>query len=502
MINFKNSCAKTDNFKVGETTTRTIGISGTKYRDANRNGTRESDEVGLPEWTINLYIDDTLSESQFTDADGKYYFSVTENTQNVKICEVLQNNWVQYGPIQGTSVFPFTADSNKCWAATNVGNQDVTGLDFGNYNKVRLKGVKFYDTDNDGTKDVEEPGLAGWTIQLNDGADSTTTGPGGGYEFEVESGSSYKICEVLQAGYSQSSTPTCYEGTVPSADVEDLNFGNNIRASGKKFLDANQNGSNDSEPGIQGFRIQIAWCQDADCNAVPPYPQVVQTVTTNANGDWSTVLPPPPTVPTQSEWWFRVCEVLPPSGGWTQTAPSGNCYTLKAGGEGTPGPNTGLDFGNYCRVTFGKTLGFWSNKNGQKVFESLSPLADLGVLNLRNGDGSHFDPANYTAFRTWILGATATNMAYMLSAQMAATYLSARAAEAGSVQVWFMGNWITVNQAITNADGLLSDGTCGTSCVVLSDNPLRPDMAAYKDLFDAINNNMAVTRGCPVIYPE
>jgi len=312
VITFSNSCAKTDNFKVEGATAQTIGISGAKYRDANRNGTREEGEEGLPGWTINLYIGTSPDPNQSvtTDADGKYYFSIEANTANVKICEVLQTNWVQYGPVTGAIMLPFTADSQKCWVASNAGSQDVTSLDFGNYSKVRLKGVKFYDTDNDGMKDADEPGLAGWTIQLNDGAASATTGPGGGYEFEVEIGSTYKLCELLQAGYSQSSTPTCYTGTVSSADVENLNFGNNIRASGRKFLDANQNGVNDSEDGIEGFKIEVAWCQDAACSSVPPYPQVAQTVFTDANGDWSTVLPPPPTAPTQSEWWFRVCEVL------------------------------------------------------------------------------------------------------------------------------------------------------------------------------------------------
>jgi hypothetical protein len=512
VITFSNSCAKTDNFKVKGGTVQTIGISGVKYRDANRNGTRQEGEDGLSGWTIHLYINGQLAQSDVTDSDGKYFFSLPQNTQNVKICEELQTNWVQYGPIPGTTVPPFTADSQKCWAADNAGSQDVTGLDFGNYNKVRLKGVKFYDTNNDGTKQTDEPGLVGWTIQLNDGAASKTTGPGGGYEFEVEIGSTYKLCEVLQAGYSQSSTPTCYTGTVPSTDVENLNFGNNIRASGRKFLDANQNGTNDSEPGIPGFKIEIAWCQDASCSNSAPYPQVVQTVYTDPNGDWSTVLPPPPTVPAQTTWWFRVCEVLPPSspvGSWTQTAPASACYIVQVGGAGTPGPNTGLDFGNYCRPTFGRTLGFWSNKNGQKVFEGLTgptALDGLKSLNLRDGAGADFDPPSYTDFRSWILSATATNMAYMLSAQMAATYLSARAANAGGVQVWFMGNWITVDNAISNANYLLSDAGCDPltdgKCVVLSDHPKRSSMAAYKDLFDAINNNLAVTQGCPVVYPQ
>ena len=46
------------------------------------------------------------------------------------------------------------------------------------------------------------------------------------------------------------------------------------------------------------------------------------------------------------------------------------------------------------------------------------------ALNLRNANGSHFNPTTYAQFKTWILNATATNMAYMLSAQLAAMKLN------------------------------------------------------------------------------
>ena len=52
---------------------------------------------------------------------------------------------------------------------------------------------------------------------------------------------------------------------------------------------------------------------------------------------------------------------------------------------------------------------------------TLAPeLALLAGLNLRNANGTDFNPTTYAAFRTWILAATATNMAYMLSAQLSA----------------------------------------------------------------------------------
>src|SRR5262249_17254785 len=102
------------------------------------------------------------------------------------------------------------------------------------------------------------------------------------------------------------------------------------------------------------------------------------------------------------------------------------------------------------------TLGFWSNKNGYDKMNDGSSISSeiqlLGSLNLRNANGTNFDPLCYcatgacppggvpanipaacttaTALRSWILNATATNMAYMLSAQLAAMELNV---EAGSV---------------------------------------------------------------------
>src|SRR5205823_2315436 len=87
------------------------------------------------------------------------------------------------------------------------------------------------------------------------------------------------------------------------------------------------------------------------------------------------------------------------------------------------------NFGNYCKVpSGGLTLGFWSNKNGQALITG----ADLCVLNglhLVNASGATFDPvagcpsptsaqvsAGKTALANWLLSASATNMAYMLSA--------------------------------------------------------------------------------------
>ncbi|HUS14868.1 MAG TPA: hypothetical protein VM536_07590 [Chloroflexia bacterium] len=94
--------------------------------------------------------------------------------------------------------------------------------------------------------------------------------------------------------------------------------------------------------------------------------------------------------------------------------------TLEEGDDQT------VTFGNFCLVgSGGVTLDFWSNRNGQALFTS-DDRTFLINQNLRNANGTNFDPASYAAFRTWILSTTATNMAYMLSAQYEAMQLNVR----------------------------------------------------------------------------
>jgi hypothetical protein len=64
----------------------------------------------------------------------------------------------------------------------------------------------------------------------------------------------------------------------------------------------------------------------------------------------------------------------------------------------------------------GHTLEFWSNKNGKNLFIDGNDIVQMTTLNLRDADGDDFDPGDYSEFRTWLLSANATNMAYMLSA--------------------------------------------------------------------------------------
>jgi hypothetical protein len=166
--------------------------------------------------------------------------------------------------------------------------------------------------------------------------------------------------------------------------------------------------------------------------------------------------------------------------------------------------DTSIAFGNVCLGPGGgKTLGFWSNKNGQAMIGS-DDLAVLVALNLRNKNGSAFDPANYASFRNWILKADAVNMAYMLSAQMTAMALNrhnglvdggALICASGTASANAAG-FATVNAIIAEADTLLAANP------LITDNgsPLRTLATALKNALDKANNNLSFVQAEPCMF--
>ena len=114
---------------------------------------------------------------------------------------------------------------------------------------------------------------------------------------------------------------------------------------------------------------------------------------------------------------------------WHHSTGGTSVIMLASGGTET------RSFGNYClSPSGGLTLGFWSNKNGNKILTgspngtgttlSAAVVTLLNSCQLVNANGTVHTFTNvYSPFRTWLLGATATNMAYMLSAQWAALKL-------------------------------------------------------------------------------
>lgn len=97
-------------------------ISGTVFNDANNNGIKDSGEVGLSGWTVNLSGDATASTT--SESNGTYKFEgLCDGNYNVS--ETSQDGWTQTKPTNPSN-YPVTINSN---------NSTITDKDFGNFQK-------------------------------------------------------------------------------------------------------------------------------------------------------------------------------------------------------------------------------------------------------------------------------------------------------------------------------------------------------------------------------
>lgn len=232
-----------------------------------------------------------------------------------------------------------------------------------------------------------------------------------GYDDTTNAGGEYKVWASKDPSFPNDGSKTDNFKVNPSGQPASI--------SGVKFYDVNLDGvQNNGESFINGWFVDLY-----KLNTTTNLFEFASDDNTHGSGNYSfTNLDPSGT--------YGVCEVIP-SGApvWVATT------ALSASGVTT---GTTVNFGNVCLgADSGLTLGFWSNKNGQAL-ESASDLCFLNTLNLVNGAGSVFDPIptscpsptttqlnnGKTALRSWLLSANATNMAYMLSAQLTAMELN------------------------------------------------------------------------------
>lgn len=172
-------------------------------------------------------------------------------------------------------------------------------------------------------------------------------------------------------------------------------------------------------------------------------------------------------------------------------------------------PDRVVLFGNVCigPAVGGRTLGYWSNKNGQadmallggtKQLPQLNALTALSGLNLVNPDGSFAGNFNgdYKTFRNWLLNGNAVNMAYMLSVQLSALKLSVLTGKLSpNTMVYAPGSefvglnpagFISIGQLIDYATNQLSSYPLTTAGIAT-----RVQQEMLKNAIDNINNNRA-----------
>jgi hypothetical protein len=242
-----------------------------------------------------------------------------------------------------------------------------------------------------------------------------------------------------------------------------------------KFYDANANGQNDDGILLTGWKVHI-------------YDGVDYIRYTLVD-----IFLPPDT------YWVN--EFMPNETNWIATTEFPVQVTLPEEGKKT------VEFGNLCLGPGGgRTLGFWSNKNGQAMVDT-ADLAMLVGLNLRNESGANFDPADYNQLRTWLLNGRAVNMAYMLSVQLTAMELNVfNGLVNGNALLYAPGaasanpaGFATVNAVMTEANTEL-----GLHGYTPAGNAFRRYQGMLKTILDDANNNknFVQEQPCPYTFPE
>jgi len=233
-----------------------------------------------------------------------------------------------------------------------------------------------------------------------------------------------------------------------------------------KFYDANKNGVNDDDQDLPGWLIHITGAATYDV-----YTPV-------------SILLPPGT--------YTISEAMPVASSghtWAATRPASVNVTLEADDVTT------VAFGNVSLGAGGcKSLGYWVNPAGGYQSITNDDLAMFVALHLRNVDGSNFDPANAKQFQDWVLDADLTNLANLLSMQLAALELNvAHGRVAGSELVFAPGTNSANAQGFATISALMAEAEAELALhpTALVGEAWRDYQDVLKEAVEATNKNLS-----------
>lgn len=154
-----------------------------------------------------------------------------------------------------------TGDPSTKTATFQVEKDEDITCTFTNTKLGSISGMKFNDLNRNRVKDTAEPGLAGWTINLDKGADGTidstmVTNADGKYEFTGLTAGTYRVREQGQLGWTQSSFNPSDKVIQSGTDFINVNFGNYISGAIKITKDVVPDDSSTWSFTITGTGIQ------------------------------------------------------------------------------------------------------------------------------------------------------------------------------------------------------------------------------------------------------
>jgi hypothetical protein len=180
---------------------------------------------------------------------------------------------VNLAGLTGTAVNNLTSTASGLagtFAFTNAANVAFTGIE-SLPNVAVVTGTVFNDLNGNGTRDSDEAGVAGVTVQLDAGADGSvdqtaTTDAQGHYAFAVLTAGTERVRVVLPAGVTLTTADPADVTAALGATAQGGNFGLNFgtgasgtsTVTGVAFNDANANGTQDAgEVGVDNLVVYL-----------------------------------------------------------------------------------------------------------------------------------------------------------------------------------------------------------------------------------------------------
>ena len=373
-------------------------IVGTVWEDLDKDGIRAATDPGLVGWTVFLDLKpagggvvngviDPGEPVTVTDALGQYSF-VDLPAGDYEVTEVKPAGWDVPDGVDPMSGNNFDIKQT----ATVVALTTVT-QDFANFSVLNgsIEGTIWNDLNGDGDRGIDpvtllptEPGLAGWTVFIDDIANgvldatelSTTTDTSGNYVFNSVLNGTHLVREILLPKWTPSlGSPPAIEQTVvvkageKSKGVDFANFTVlNGAITGTVWNDLNRDGIRNSvlgafvESGLQDWTVYL------DMNRSGAFDSGEPTAVTDVNGAY--------VFPDLQIGDYDVIEIVPT--GW-ETAPTfGDNYTATvfSGVE-----TVAHDFANFNLSTLvpGSVSGtVWNDQNENGVLDT-TPTTEPGL---------------------------------------------------------------------------------------------------------------------------
>src|SRR5262245_38925609 len=165
-------------------------------------------------------------------------------------------------------------------------------------------------------------------------------------------------------------------------------------------------------------------------------------------------------------------------------------------------------FGNVSLGSGGANAGaYWVGRDGQALVTP-ADLTFLMGLYLRNATGADFNPATSKALSNWMAKATTSNMAYALSAQLAAMELNVRHGFVNGSALVYASPLLPFGTPGLNSGGfiIINDLMAAAAAdiqahgLTTASGPDRDRQQALRDTLDAANNNKTFTQSSPSTF--